>query len=349
MGKKKLFAWCLEGVDLSQFCRDECYRVAPGVKTALIKPMDNKQVIVTIKGININTPDALLFTFLSHFGKLASQRVVYDVVKDGPLQGLKNGDRKYKMDFTGGRNMGTFHLIDGSNVQVKYSGQRNTCGRCHGDSRTCPGGGWARSCELKSGPKVELREHMRQLWLAIGFSPGNFEDRTAPDDTEDITDHNNFTPPVRPAVPEVSKAKFSGVNMRNLPREMTITDLQAFLEDKGLPAEHNKISILKYKRSSGADIEGIPADICINLIETINEKFEVTLDRKLFCSGISDIGLQSSSAPVLNIDQTLLSKPSIPGLPAADQVKPKKQRRTTAVHTPGSGMNSRAGLELNSS
>ena len=123
-GKKKLFVWCKVGVDLSKYCRDECYRVAPGVKTALIKPMDNKEVVVIIKGININTPDTLLFTYLSHFGKLVSQKVVYDVEKDGPLQGLKNGDRKYKMDFSGGRNMGTFHLIDGANVMVSYAGQR---------------------------------------------------------------------------------------------------------------------------------------------------------------------------------------------------------------------------------
>ena len=70
--------------------------------------------------------------------------VVYDVEKDGPLKGLKNGDRKYKMDFSGWRNMGTFHLIDGANVMVSYAGQRKTCGRCHGDSRSCPGRGWAK-------------------------------------------------------------------------------------------------------------------------------------------------------------------------------------------------------------
>ena len=138
IGKRKLFVWLKEGIDLTKFCHDECYKVAPGVKTALIKPMDNRQVVVTIKGININTPDALVFSYLSHFGKLVSQKVVYDIERSGPLEGLKNGDRKYKMDFSEGRNMGTFHLIDGANVMVSYPGQRKTCGRCHSDSRTCP-------------------------------------------------------------------------------------------------------------------------------------------------------------------------------------------------------------------
>ena len=95
-GKKKLFVWLKQGVDLAKYCRDECFRVAPGVKTAMIKPMDNKEVVVTIKVININTPDTLLFSYMSHFGKLARQKVLYDTDKDGPLEGLKNGDRKYK-------------------------------------------------------------------------------------------------------------------------------------------------------------------------------------------------------------------------------------------------------------
>ena len=168
-----------------------------------------KQVIVTIKGIHLNTPDTLLFTYLSHFGKLDSQKVVYDFVKDGPLQGLKNGDRKYKMDFTGGRNMGTFHLVDGANVMVNYAGQRKTCGRCHSDSRSCLGGGWARSCEQRAGVKVDLREHMKQLWLSIGFSPANFEDKDASDNVTELDVHSNFTPPTCAVVTEGAKAKFS--------------------------------------------------------------------------------------------------------------------------------------------
>ena len=132
-GIRNLFVWFKEGIDLHQFCRDKCFRVAQGVKTSIIKPMDKKEVVVTIKGININTPKSFVFTYLSYFGTLVRQKVVYDVEREGPLEGLTNGDRKYKMDFTGGRNMGTFHLIDGSSWMVSYAGQRKTCGRCHGE------------------------------------------------------------------------------------------------------------------------------------------------------------------------------------------------------------------------
>ena len=351
-GKRKLFVWFKVDVDLSKYCRDECFRVAPGVKTALIKPMDNKEVIVTIKGININTPDTLVFSYLSHFGKLVSQKVLYDTEKDGPLEGLKNGDRKFKMDFSGGRDMGTFHLVDGANVIVSYAGQRKTCGRCHGDSRSCPGGGWARSCDQKGGSRVELRDHMRQLWSNIGFNPDKFESDRASDDAADL-DVLSFTPPARVAVSETAKAKFSGVYIRNFPRDMSLTDMQTLLEDKGLPVGHDKISILKYKRSVGADIEDLPADICMKLIEAVNDQFIETLDRKLYCSGVSDLVTPekpSHSAPVLNI----LASSNIPGLPEAErkkiEVKPRKpNRQVNVMATPGVGKNSREGLDISSS
>ena len=359
-GKRKLFVWFHEGIDLSKYCRDECYRVAPGVKTALIKPMDNKQVVVTIKNININTPDTLLFSYLSHFGKLASQKVVYDTDRDGPLEGLKNGDRKYKMDFSGGRNMGTFHLVDGANVVVSYAGQRKTCGRCHGDSRTCPGGGWARSCDLKQGARVELRDHMKQLWSEIGFCPEKFELDTAGDDGADL-DVTSFTPPPRAVVAEADKAKFSGVNIRNLPKDMSLTDLQTLLEDKGLPVGHDKISLLKYKRSVGADIDSLSADVCIKLIEAINDQFYEVLDRKLYCTGVSDIASPEKSAskpppssPVMNLDTKSLATSSIPGLPEVDRkksemIRKKTSRTVNVMDTPGVGKNSRQALDVSSS
>ena len=264
------------------------------------------------------------------------------------------------MDFSGGRNMGTFHLIDGANVMVSYAGQRKTCGRCHGDSRSCPGRGWAKSCEQNSGVRVELREHMRQLWSDIGFSPENFEQKDDNGDISELGVHSHLTPPARAAVAEVDKAKFSGVNIRNLPKDITITDLQTLLEEKGLPSGHESISLIKYKRSTGADIEGLTAEVCIKLIETVNEQFEDAFDRKLFCSGMSDLVTEDPSptkpecAPVLNIDNDVLEPFNIPGLPAADLAKSvknklKKVRKVTAVQTPGSGKNSRTGLDVSDS
>jgi hypothetical protein len=139
--RKKVFAWLIDGSDLGKYCTVEVFRIAPGIKTALIKPMDRREVQVTISGLNINTPDSFIFTYI--FGKLHSHKVIYDREREGPLAGIKNGDRRVMVDFNGVRDMGTYHLMDGEAVTVNYSGQRRTCGRCHQDSRSCPGGGWA--------------------------------------------------------------------------------------------------------------------------------------------------------------------------------------------------------------
>jgi hypothetical protein len=104
---KKVFIWCKDQVDLDKFCKDECLRVTSGVKTGLIKPMEKKSVSVTIRGINLNTPDSLVMEYISKFGRIVNNKVIYETDKEGPLSGLKNGDRKYLVDFSNGRNMGT--------------------------------------------------------------------------------------------------------------------------------------------------------------------------------------------------------------------------------------------------
>ena len=130
-GPKKIFVWFEQGIDINRFCYNEAFRLIPGVKTGVIKPMDRREVEVTISGLNINTPDSSILNYLSYFGKIVKHEVIYLRNKSGPFQGLKNGDRKYFIDFTNGRNLDSYHLIDGAKVTVRYRGQRRTCGRCN--------------------------------------------------------------------------------------------------------------------------------------------------------------------------------------------------------------------------
>ena len=299
--RKKVMAWLVDGADLSKYCTDECFRIGPGMKTSLIKPMDRREVQVTIKGININTPDTLVFSYLSHFGRLHSYKVVYIREREGPMAGLMNGDRRYMVDFTTGRNMGTYHLLDGESVTVSYSGQRKTCGRCHADSRTCPGGGWARACEERGTSRVELREHMVKLWAELGFRPDNFE--LAVGDGEvtesEVENHaKSFTPPPRGLVREEAKQMFRGVTVKNLPQGFEMADLMAMLEDSGLPAGIKDIQVSLYKerkQKMEADIEGLTAEVSNKLIDTIHEKEFPTWERKLYCRGMSDVSQKHTS------------------------------------------------------
>ena len=336
--RKKIFAWMIPGTDLGKFCTDECFRLGPGLKTSMIKPMDKSEVQVTIKGININTPDSFVFSYLSFFGKAQSWKVIYDVEKSGPLQGMKNGDRKFMVDFTASKGMGTYHLIDGESVTVSYSGQQRTCGRCHQDGRTCPGGGWARACEEKGTPRLEIRDHMKQLWAEIGFKPDNFELAVGSGEVleEDVeTEARSFTPPAKAKVSQESKEQFRGVHVRNLPNQVDKVDLMQVLEEHGLPKgmEENVRVYQHGKRTKAADIEPLSADICNLMIEKTDQKVIDIWDKKLRCIGIS--GLSPVKRPVPAMTTPSKNAPLWPPvLPLATAMAPPSESPSAAPPLP---------------
>ena len=124
--------------------------------------MDKSEVTVSIKGLNFNTPDSLVIEYLNKHGSVISDRVIYEVALDGPFKGLKNGIRKYKVDFSRGINLGTYHILDGARIEVRYPGQRRTCGRCHKTSSSgCPGNGM--------GKFLRFLLLCTALWISIRY------------------------------------------------------------------------------------------------------------------------------------------------------------------------------------
>ena len=120
-------------VPIENYCRYDIIEVtASGTRAVLVKPAGKREIIVTMKGIHPNTRDDCVTDYISKFGRLVSTKAVHGVYRDGPLKGLKNGDRSFKVEFTPTENMGTYHVIDGHKVTVRYPGQQQTCARCHG-------------------------------------------------------------------------------------------------------------------------------------------------------------------------------------------------------------------------
>ena len=288
----KVYIWFKDpSLDLNQFCKEESYKLGTGVKTGTIRPMDRKEVEVTIKNLNPNTPDSMVLEYLALFGKIVKNVAVYATNREGPFAGLKNGDRKYMIDFSGGRNLGTYHLIDGAKVHISYSGQRRTCARCQRTAGTCPGRGLARSCEQNGGQTVKLGDHMKALWEEIGFKPADFTLENENDENEDtveIRENEGFTPAhkSRPKMTESCKKNLSGVSIKNLPPEIQAEQVQTFLETKGLPVEHTNISISKMKYSSTVSVEGLTAEVCNSIMANIEGT--TAFEKKIYCKGIVD-------------------------------------------------------------
>ena len=331
---KKIYVWCKDNCDLERFCRDECFQVTDGVKTGLIKPMERRNVAVTIKNINFNTPDTLVMEYLGKFGNVTSNKVFYDTDKEGPFRGLRNGDRKYLVDFTNGRNMGTYHIIDGANVNVSYPGMQRTCGRCHQTSRVCAGGSWAKKCEENKGERVKLIDHMKTLWQEIGFKPSEFkleeveeDDRTADAEIKDTI----FTPPQRRnKLSSDEKAKFTGVSIKNLPKDIPDQAIIAFLETKGLPMGWKKVKFIRNQKNTNVDIDGIEAVVCETLIENFHE--QICFDMKTYCRGMSRV-----ITPIK--PSTDNNSPVTPQQPEHQQlasISPGKNCTTEKTNSPGS-------------
>ena len=288
---KKIFVWLKPAVNIANFCKEESLRVSSGVRTGLIKPMDRTEVTVLIKGLNLNTPDSLILNYLNLHGKVVSGKVIYDVERSGPLKGLKNGDRKYLVDFTNGVNMSSYHLIDGVKVQVFYPGQRKTCGRCHQTGIKCPGKGFARDCNAE---RVKLSDYMKDHWKAIKFEPTNFvlaveEDEDVNHGDVIIKDTPKFTP-VKPNPEQtVPDENLTAVALKNLPAQIPEREVRNFLFQHGLKMTQGQLKIVHNdQRNASVDVENIDAATCKLLIANINEKVFFN-NKKLYCRALVDM------------------------------------------------------------
>ena len=108
-------------VSIANFCRQDIFEVtATGIRAINIKPAGKREAVVTIRGFHPNTRDDVVLTYLNKFAKSVTNKVIHGVYTEGPLKGLKNGDRSFKLEIKPNENIGTYHLIDGQKVTVRY-------------------------------------------------------------------------------------------------------------------------------------------------------------------------------------------------------------------------------------
>ena len=194
--------------------------------------------------------------------------------------------------------MGSFHILDGANIRVSYSGQRKTCGRCHQTSLDCPGGAIAKVCEAKNGPRIPLINHMKSHWDTISFSPTSFKLVSGGDGDNENIDSSNFDIPLKdtdkftpthrkPNIANQNNNIYSGVVIRNFPPTITEEDIMSFLVSKGLPEEHLDFKISTSNKNKNVDIENINNEICATLISKIHE--QIYFNMKIYCRGLQNL------------------------------------------------------------
>ena len=62
-----------------------------------------------------------LCNYLSKFSTVVTNKVVYCTHGEGPLRGLQNGDRAYKVEVNADTNIGTYHAIESTSGTVDSS------------------------------------------------------------------------------------------------------------------------------------------------------------------------------------------------------------------------------------
>ena len=88
-----------DDIKIENFCRYDVFQVTKsGIRSSLVKPAGKREVVVSMKGIHPNSRDNVVLDYLAKFGRIVTTKVVHGMLNDGPLKGLKNGDRSYKME-----------------------------------------------------------------------------------------------------------------------------------------------------------------------------------------------------------------------------------------------------------
>ena len=279
-GRGVIFITLKDGITVENFCRYDVFELTEnGIRSIMVKPSGKKEVVVTLKGIHPNTRDSLVLDYLSKFGKIVSTKAVHGTFPSGPLRGMKNGDRSYKVEVRPGENIGSYHVIESQKVSLRYPGQHQTCGRCHQTPQRCPGRGIARKCQAEGGEKVEFTDYILELWKRIGYSPKNTDcvnDATT-EQSEEVEVVDTFTPAKAP-----TEQVFVGVTIRNLPRDADHGLVTEFLHQNGLPAD--KSDDIMFKSNGSISIKHLNNETCQALIAGIHET-EV-FGKKLYCNGI---------------------------------------------------------------
>ena len=280
-GRGVLLITLKKEVPIDKFCHHDVFQVTQsGIWAVHAKPAGKRDVVVILKGVHSNTRDDGVIDYLSKYGKIISTKFVYAVFGEGPLKGIKNGDRMYKMEIKPNSYLGTYHVIDGQRVTARYPGQQQTCARCFGTPHSCPGKGMARRCEQEGGVKLEFNDYIHQLWLKIGYVPSQVELSPETNSEHASQESDGFTP--TKAAPTQDPTRYTGVRVSTFPRDTDQGMIVEFLINSGLPESHKEN--VKVKQNGTVMIDNLPNKDCIALIEAVHNK--VNFGKKLYCNGV---------------------------------------------------------------
>ena len=293
-GKGVVYITLHPSVNITRFLyKQESYILKEGVQTTVIRPAGKKELSVFIYGLHPNTKDQAVIRYLSAHGKVSQKyKVVHHVYPGGPgtslLAGKLNGDRSYMMEVS--KPLGSYHIIDGEKVSVKYRGQVRTCARCHQTEKQCSGKGIARDCR---GDRVLLSSHMEKHWKEIGFLPETNSSLEEEEDDLEIQVGQDKIDRQLTKGPNLSH-RYSSVIVSGFSAEQNLAEVHELLLNHGVPQAVKCEDLLQNKKTGKLTIENISPTECLSIMEKIHgKKF---LGKKIYVTSVVSASPVKSTA-----------------------------------------------------
>ena len=207
-----------------------------------------------------------------------NSKVVHSTFSEGPLRGLKNGDRSVKMEIKPGMNIPTYHVLFGHKITLRYPGQKQTCARCYQTSQHCMGGGIARKCEAAGGERVEFCDFILGMWENIGYTPQEVEIASLYDDLG-AAEEGALGSPIQqlgggftPVKVQSYESLFGGVMIKNIPADSDKDKVIDFILNNGLP--QNLSDHIDMKENGKIYINNLGNQLCNELVKKLHlQKF----------------------------------------------------------------------------
>ena len=285
-GKPVVFITLHPSVDITRFLnKNECYIVKEGVRTTTIRQEGKKDKIIRITGLHPNTKDQAVVKYLGAHGKVSTtEKVIHHVFPGDPgsslLAGKLNGNRSYVVELD--KPMGSYHIIDGEKVSIRYSGQEWTCARCHQLKSLCPGAAVARNCTAE---RILLSDHMKIHWDKIGYKPDN-EVMNEVDQVElEVQVGGKTKEPF--IIPESSFTnRYNGVVIKGFKVDTPLQNISQLLKEEGSLKELREEDILRNEKTGNLTLQNLKSEECLLVMENMHGKR--FLGRQVFISSVVD-------------------------------------------------------------
>jgi hypothetical protein len=223
--------------------------------------------------------------------------------------------------------MGSYHIIDGEKVSLRYRGQIRTCARCHHTEKECSGKGVARDCKED---RVLLSNHMEKHWRDIGFIPDSNSTADIEEEEFEIQIGKEKIEEKNSKGPDLTH-RYSSIIVSGFNSDQMLADIHEVLISQGLPSSIKFEDLIQNGKTGKITIDELSPTDCLSLMENMHgKKF---LGKKVYITSVV------SASPVKSAPHAAARATSGPPPPPPPPPQPSPQvfnikHKITTILTP---------------